>query len=179
MSASVGLLLLIGPAFSMVAGLVGGSLADRFGAVQVSVIGAATLTLGMVTGLRLAAGSPWYDGVLMLVLLGGGIGFYNPSNNSAVISSAPRERMGIASATMQMVRNIGWSLGSPLGSAVFLGSFQSSSGLVIRDFQSLAQYPGFFVSSLHAAILAGLILAGVAAALVAIRTGRGSRSRAN
>ena len=172
----VGLLLLIGPAFSMVAGLVGGSLADRFGAVQVSVIGAATLTLGMVTGLRLAEGSPWYDGVLMLVLLGVGIGFYNPSNNSAVISSAPRERMGIASATMQMVRNIGWSLGSPVGSAVFLGSFQSSSGLVIRDFQRLSQYPSFFVSSLHAAIWAGLLLVGVAAVLVAIRTGRGARS---
>ena len=172
----VGLLLLIAPVFSIFAGLVGGSLADRFGAVKVSVIGAATIALGMSTGFRLAEGSQWYDGVLMLVLLGVGIGFFNPSNNSAVIGSAPRERMGIASATLQMVRNMGWSLGSPVASAVFLISFQSSSGLGIRDFGGLSQYPTFFVSSLHAAVSVGLLLAGLAAALVAVRSGRDSKN---
>jgi hypothetical protein len=45
------------------------------------------------------------------VALGIGIGLFNPANNSAIIGSLPREKVGLASSFLALARNLGMVIG--------------------------------------------------------------------
>jgi hypothetical protein len=45
------------------------------------------------------------------VVLGLGISFFNPANNSAIIGSLPREKVGLASSFLALSRNLGLVIG--------------------------------------------------------------------
>jgi hypothetical protein len=45
------------------------------------------------------------------VVLGIGIALFNPANNSAIIGSLPRERIGFASSFLALSRNLGMGIG--------------------------------------------------------------------
>jgi hypothetical protein len=45
------------------------------------------------------------------ILLGIGIGLFNPANNSAIIGSLPRENVGLASSLLALARNLGLVIG--------------------------------------------------------------------
>ena len=45
------------------------------------------------------------------IILGIGIGLFNPANNSAIIGSLPREKMGLASSFLALSRNLGMVIG--------------------------------------------------------------------
>jgi MFS family permease len=44
-------------------------------------------------------------------VLGIGISFFNPANNSAIIGSLPREKVGLASSFLALSRNLGMVIG--------------------------------------------------------------------
>jgi MFS family permease len=45
------------------------------------------------------------------IVLGIGISFFNPANNSAIIGSLPREKVGLASSFLALSRNLGIVIG--------------------------------------------------------------------
>jgi MFS family permease len=52
-----------------------------------------------------------YDILWRQIVLGIGIGLFNPANNSAIIGSLPRERVGLASSLSALSRNLGIVVG--------------------------------------------------------------------
>lgn len=165
----VGLLLLATPLLSIAAGLSAGALLGRFQSTKVATIGALAVAAAMLAGFRLMQTSQWYDVALSLGLLGIGVGVFNPANSSTIMNSTPKDKFGIATATLQMIRNMGWTFGSPIASSAFLLSFHFFSGLTDREFQVLSEYPAFFVSSLHVTLLVGLLLSCLAIVFTSLR----------
>src|SRR5579871_405286 len=91
--------------------------ADRAGARAPAITGMliAEVALGglslVVEGGSLAAIVP------LLVLFGLGLVLFTPANNSAIMASAPRDRLGIAGGVLNMTRGLGTSLGVALTGA--------------------------------------------------------------
>ena len=54
-----------------------------------------------------------------LALVGVGLGLFTPSNNAAIMSSAPKQESGVASGVLNMTRGMGTALGLALTGMVF------------------------------------------------------------
>jgi MFS family permease len=57
--------------------------------------------------------------VPVLVLLGVGIGMFQPPNNSLIMGSVSRDRLGTASALIATLRQVGLSLGLALAATLY------------------------------------------------------------
>jgi EmrB/QacA subfamily drug resistance transporter len=131
--ATVGLLMAISPVLGGVIGPISGTLADRFGPRWVSVIG---LVLMCASALLLSAldhDTPIWRFALSVAPLGLGMGFFSSANNSAVLNSVQRERLGVASGLLSLARTLGQSTGVPIAAAL-LGVFAlGHAGVVEHD----------------------------------------------
>jgi MFS family permease len=102
-----------------VSGPISGSLSDRLGAALFAAAGAAAMTLSFVfmLGFDLQTGSQAI--VPVLILLGVGIGMFQPPNNSLIMGSVSRDRLGTASALIATLRQVGLSLGMALAATLY------------------------------------------------------------
>jgi EmrB/QacA subfamily drug resistance transporter len=105
--AKIGLLMAIVPVCMGVLAPIAGSLSDRFGTRPMTVIGLAFLLLGFtaVAGVRMEDSLLVY--LLRFIPIGLGLGIFNSPNNSAIMGSAPRQRLGVASGLLAITRILG------------------------------------------------------------------------
>jgi len=55
----------------------------------------------------------------VLVLLGIGMGLFTPPNNSAIMGSAPKEKLGVAGGVLNMMRSLGLIFGVDISGVIF------------------------------------------------------------
>jgi len=117
--AGVGLVMTASPAAMLIAAPISGALSDRFGTRPLATAGAGIVLagIGLLAAIPLAP-TP-LDVAWRLALLGLGSSVFMSPNSSAAMGSAPRERLGQASAVLATVRNVGMSLGVAIASGVF------------------------------------------------------------
>jgi EmrB/QacA subfamily drug resistance transporter len=94
-----------------------GLLTDRRGARLPTVLGM-LLSAAALVGLALFSAGDVRLIVLLLGLLGVGMGLFTPPNNSAVMGTAPANRLGVAGGILNMTRSLGTSLGIALTGAL-------------------------------------------------------------
>lgn len=121
----VGLLLTTTMVFFGLASPIAGALSDRFGYRLIATAGLVILAFGCYTVSTLTAQTSILGYVLRVLPLGLGLGIFQSPNNSAVMGSVPRERLGVVSG----VNVIGRTLGNTSGVAA-LGAFWASRVLV-------------------------------------------------
>lgn len=141
---------------------VSGRLSDRVGSQELSFAGA----LVGAAGLFIMAGAfgagmhrEISDAGIVLVLcaIGLAMGLFQSPNNNAIMSSVPQEKLGVASALVATVRNLGLITGTGLATALFTWRMNET---------------GDFVSSLHLThFVAGLISIGAMLASLAKERG--------
>jgi len=138
-----------------------GWLSDRYGSVVFSSTGLAINAAGLwwLSGLKADASSA--DVTLRLVLMGLGNGLFQSPNNSAIMGSVPRARLGVASGFIALVRNLGMVTGLAVAGAVF------EARRVAYHAQGLAR-PAAFLGAFRDAywLAVGVLLIGVVASLV-------------
>lgn len=95
----------------MVMAPIGGKISDRVGVRIPATIGLilTSFTVFSFTFLKTHASS--FEIIWRQIILGIGIAFFNPANNSAIIGSLPREHVGIASSLLAFSRNLGLMVG--------------------------------------------------------------------
>jgi EmrB/QacA subfamily drug resistance transporter len=162
--ATVGLLMAISPIIGAVIGPVTGALADRFGPRWVSLAGLTGMALGGVLLARLGHTASIWDFVFAIATLGFGMGFFSSANNSAVLNTAPRDRIGTASGLLSLVRTLGQGTGVPVAAALF-GVFASGHAGLVDHAALLALPPESLVRGTQAAFLAGGLSAGIGAGI--------------
>ena len=109
----VGLLLTTSMFFFGLASPIAGMLSDRFGYRLIATAGLGVLALGCYTVSTLTAETSIFGYVLRVMPLGLGMGIFQSPNNSAVMGSVPRERLGVVSG----INVIGRTLGNTAGVA--------------------------------------------------------------
>jgi EmrB/QacA subfamily drug resistance transporter len=89
----------------------GGRFSDRVGVRIPATIGLILTSLTVFSFTLLKPGASDVDILWRQVVLGIGISLFNPANNSAIIGSLPREKVGLASSFLALSRNLGLVIG--------------------------------------------------------------------
>jgi MFS family permease len=123
-----------------------GALSDRVGTRPITALGLGMLLLGYILISRLSAETTTWGYILRFIPVGLGAGIFQSPNNSAIMGSAPRERLGIVSGLLAITRTLGQTTG-----IATLGAIWAS-----RTFYHAGQiYPGGATEAPIAAQIAG------------------------
>jgi len=110
--------------------LISGRLSDKYGYVGFAILGlfVGSLALLVLSGISLT--TPYWQVALGSALLGVGNGLFMSPNTSAIMSSVPEERRGVASALRNVLFNLGMTLS--LNISVLLLSSRLSYDLITK-----------------------------------------------
>ena len=125
----IGLMMMVVPVCMGAVSPWAGSLSDRFGSRQISLVGLLTVTLGCLSISTLHQDVGYWGYVMRMIPLGVGLGLFQAPNNSAVMGSAPMERLGVASGLLALSRTMGHTTGLPLFGALYTYLVLSASHL--------------------------------------------------
>jgi len=111
----------------MVTAPLGGRISDRVGVKIPATIGLTVTSLTIFSFTFLGSSVSDYSILWRQVLLGIGIGFFNPANNSAIIGSLSKDRIGLASSFLALSRNLGMVVGVAFAEMIIALKKSSSS----------------------------------------------------
>jgi EmrB/QacA subfamily drug resistance transporter len=95
----------------MVTAPLGGRFSDRVGVRIPATLGLTLTALTVFSFTLLKPSASDLDILWRQIVLGIGISLFNPANNSAIIGSLPREKVGLASSFLALSRNLGLVIG--------------------------------------------------------------------
>jgi len=162
----VGLIMTSSPLAVMVVAPFSGSLSDRMGTRSLACLGAAICSLSLFLMSQLPASASSRDVVWRLILFGIGTGIFQSPNNSAVMGSAPRPHLGVASGILATMRNVGMVLGIATAGAIL---YALAPSYILQKAALESSEVGVFLSGLKYAYLAGAILTGLASIISLVR----------
>jgi EmrB/QacA subfamily drug resistance transporter len=123
-AAFAGLILVAQPVVQTLFSPVAGRLSDRIEPRIVATAGMALTTLGLSFFIFLTPATPLWVIVGSLMVLGLGYGFFSSPNTNAIMSSAEKRHLGIASGMVATMRSIGQLLSMAIAMfcfAIFIG----------------------------------------------------------
>jgi MFS family permease len=169
----VGLFLTVVPVALGLTAPVAGALSDHYGTRGISLIGLIIIVGACLSIASLKENTSTVGYVVRLLPWGLGAGLFQSPNNSAIMGSAPRERLGVASGLLALSRTLGQVIGLPLAGAVFASRVIAVSNLE-AGLDATDAPPWAIVQGLDYAFTAaaGLIMLGVVLATVAFMIGR-------
>ena len=165
----MGVLFLAAPIFTIALAPLVGRLTDRIGPRLPASIGVLATMAGFLVGTSLGIESHWLVPAGLLALTGLGQGFFNTANQTALITSVPRDYRGFATGVVQMAFGLGALLGTALGSLLLTVMFRYASGLPHAT--PSAQDPASFVFAMSATYTVCLALTIVAFVTSVMRGG--------
>ncbi len=124
----VGLLLAVVPVALGIVSPISGVLSDRMGSRPISALGLAVTMLGYLGLSTLSTETTAVGFMLRYGLIGIGVGLFQSPNNSAMMGTAPRERLGVASGILAMTRNLGQTVGIAALGALWSGLVFGAAG---------------------------------------------------
>jgi MFS family permease len=127
--AQVGLLMMVVPALMGLVSVYVGKLSDRFGPRWIIFMGLVILVPGFWAVSTLKAETGVLEYIWRMALVGIGFGIFQTPNNIAIMGTAPREHLGVASGLLALSRNLGQSTGLPFFGAVFSAFALAKGGL--------------------------------------------------
>jgi MFS family permease len=173
-----GLFLTVNSTATMLTGPVSGWLSDRYGAVWFSSLGAALVATGFCFMLGFDLQTPVMTIIAVLLTLGVGIGTFQAPNNSTLMGSVDRKRLGSASALIATLRQVGLSLGMALVGTMFTARWAahrihfSDQGMELGQAERFAIPPAF-----HDVLIISVIL-GFMAVFFSMASGTGKKLNA-
>ncbi len=158
----VGYLLAIVPVMLGITAPISGSMSDRFGTRPITVVGLVSLLIGYYAAstLNVQTTAPGY--IVRLLPIGIGMGIFQSPNNSAIMGSAPRERLGVVSGLLSITRTLGQTSGVAVMGALWAGRVFSYLGETLPSgattAPAAAQIAGLHDTFVTAAILIAIAL---------------------
>ena len=133
---------------------VSGWISDRTNSFLLSSLGMAVSCLALFLLGNLDQDATFFDIVTRMGMIGLGMGLFQSPNNSIVMGSVPKERLGIAGGMLAMVRNLGMVTGIAISGAVLTSGIQSNqaAGLV---------YEAAFLGGFHDAFMVAAVICSV------------------
>ncbi len=134
-----------------------GRLSDRFGSRGLSSTGSGVGMMGLwlmsgMMGTELREVSSQWIIVSTLGLIGLAIGLFQSPNNSAIMGSVPMAKLGVASALLATVRNLGLVTGTGLSTALFTWRY-TETGDFISSFRTTLFIAGLIAAAAFTATL--------------------------
>jgi MFS family permease len=154
-----------------------GWMSERFVPERLCALGLALTGVALVFLSFLPAGASAFEVVFGLAWLGIGMGLFQTPNNNLLMSAVPRQRLGIGSSVLSIVRSVGYSTGAALAAAIVSGRLVAVTGQ--SSLQAFGGQAGFesgspvlvaFLQGCRYAYLTAAALCFIGAAVSAVRT---------
>jgi MFS family permease len=145
----MGWLLIGGSVVIIVLAPVAGRLSDRFGSRLLCTVGAAIMMVGQYLIGSLTLRSTIFQMIMPQILIGLGWALFNSPNQSAIMSTVPRDKVGAASGMTLTTGRIGGAMGIAISGAVMTYAL-SANGLTSAQIESPASWtaaPEVFLQS--------------------------------
>ncbi len=145
---------------------VSGWISDRTNSFLLSSMGMAVSCLALFLLANLDQDATFFDIVVRMGMIGLGMGLFQSPNNSIVMGSVPKDRLGIAGGMLGTVRNLGMVTGIAISGAVLTSGIQSNqtAGLV---------YEAAFLGAFHDAFMVAAVICSVGIITSLMRGKRG------
>lgn len=157
----VGILMAVVPIAMGVVAPISGNLSDRFGSRSITIIGLAILTLGYYLLSKLSMNSSAQQYILLFLPIGLGMGIFQSPNNSAIMGTASRNRLGIVSGMLAVTRTLGQTTGIAVIGALWASRVLALSSTIPSGGATSAP-PAAQVAALQATFIALAIILSIA-----------------
>jgi EmrB/QacA subfamily drug resistance transporter len=155
----VGLMMALIPLFLGVVAPLAGAASDRYGARRITAVGLFITALGYAAVSRLGPETSLLAYALAVTPLGLGMGLFQSPNNSAIMGSAPTERLGVASGLLGLSRTLGQTSGIAIFGALWAGWVLLYAGAPLPGGATTAPIPAQLTALNHTfLVMAGLLL---------------------
>jgi MFS family permease len=151
-----------------------GSLSDRIGSKFLATSGLLIMGAALLSLTQLDAQAGDWEIIWRLALVGFGLGLFTSPNNSSVLGSVPRPRLGSASATVAQMRITGQVLGVAVGAAILASRIQDHTRELARNLPPPLVRRDALILSIHDAFYVAAAIC-VLGALASMIRARGSR----
>lgn len=129
-----GMILMAYPIIMMIVAPVSGTVSDRIGSELLTFIGLVVGSLGLFFMASLNDNSSVLIMVVFIAIMSAGMAIFQPANNSIIMSTVPKEKLGIAGSINALVRNLGISVGISLSTTLLYTRMSAKMGYRVTDF---------------------------------------------
>lgn len=149
---------------------VSGWISDRTNSFLLSSLGMCVTCMALFLLANLDQDATFIDIVVRMGMIGLGMGLFQSPNNSIIMGSVPKNRLGIAGGILGMIRNLGMVTGIAISGAVFTSGLHSNQagGLI---------YESAFIGGFHDALIMAAVICSVGVITSLMRGKRGKINR--
>ena len=159
----VGLMMALIPLFLGVVAPLAGAASDRYGVRRITAVGLFITALGYGAMSQLGPETSLLAYALAVTPLGLGMGLFQSPNNSAIMGSAPPERLGVASGLLGLSRTLGQTSGIAIFGALWAGWALLYAGAPLPGGATTAPLPAQLTALSHTFLaMMGLLLVALA-----------------
>ncbi|AEY65001.1 MFS transporter [Clostridium sp. BNL1100] len=162
-----GIYLMSYPLILLVVSPVSGFLSDKIGSEMLTFVGLAIFSAGCFLMATINQTFSPVKIILFISLMAIGNGMFQSPNNSLIMSTVPRSRLGIAGSINALVRNLGLVIGVSVSTLVLYGMMSFKLGYKVTNFVEGKEAEFIFGMSFAYIFIGALSL--VAATLTAVR----------
>jgi EmrB/QacA subfamily drug resistance transporter len=114
-----GLIMTVYPVTAAVVAPISGYMSDKIGYKLPCLIGLISTCLGIYSMSYLTINSSYLAIMLPMSLLGSGYGMFQSPNTAGVMSSVPKDKLGITGSMNSLIRNLGMTFGISISTSLF------------------------------------------------------------
>lgn len=164
---SSGILMIIYPITVAVVAPTSGYLSDKIGSEVLTLIGLIMMACGLVTMSFLNTSSSYADIIMRMGLLGFGNGLFQSPNNSIVMSTVSRNKLGIAGSVNALVRNLGMVFGIAFSISILYNRMSSKIGYKVESY--VRGRPDVFIYAMRVVYISAAVICVIGIILTAFR----------
>lgn len=131
---TTGLVLMIYPLILSVVAPVSGHLSDKIGSEVLTLIGLVFTSFGLFLMSSLNENSSVITMILFISIMSLGNGLFQSPNNSLVMSTVSKDKLGIAGSVNALIRNLGMVCGIALANTILYNRMSSKLGYHVTDY---------------------------------------------
>ena len=169
-----GLIMMIYPMILAVVAPVSGHISDKMGSELLTFIGLLLISLGLFLMSTLNAHSTVIIMVIFIATMSIGMGLFQSPNNSLIMSTVSRDKLGIAGSINALVRNMGMVSGIALATTLLYSMMSYKIGYRVTNY--VAGQSDIFIYGMKIVYITSAVISFVGAILTFIRL-RGKESR--
>jgi EmrB/QacA subfamily drug resistance transporter len=169
-----GLYLMTYPLVLFVVAPISGHLSDKIGSELLTFFGLLTFSGGFFLMATLNQNFEPIKLIIFIAIMSLGNGMFQSPNNSLIMSTVPRNRLGVAGSINALVRNLGLVVGVSVSTIILYGVMSSRLGYTVTNFVSGKEAEFCYAMSITYISAGSLSLIG--AILTAIRLFRKKKS---
>lgn len=163
---AAGIVLMGIPIMMLITAPISGALTDNHGAQGLTFTGLVLLTLAETYFAIMTPHQSFLWMIGAICLSGIGIGMFQSPNNSIIMSSVPKQYLGIAGSLNGLAREVGMILGLSLATSILYLGMSQRAGRHVTTY--VTAHPEWFVTGMHLAY-AVATLCGIIALLLTAR----------